>query len=170
MRFLPLPQKTMKNQYEIFFLFSSWIGFGHIFLNKTFRMSLKLIRKYTLCMQHICCEESPGGDVTLERIQSLEKLITFAFWPVSWSFSYPNLTVLLTWGWALSNNRKNTGLTAPPWGLTVGLRISSQYLMAVRLPLEHNIVHGFSRSFLCLSHMLTLNLLSSVKSTGIYQL
>lgn len=122
-------------------------------------MTLKLIRKYTLCMQHICCQESPG-----ERIWSLEKLTTFVFWPVSWSFS--NLTVLLTWGRALSNNRKNPGLTAPAWGLTVGLRFSSQYLMAVRLLFEHNTVHGFSRSFLCLSHMLTLNLLPSVKAQG----
>lgn len=91
------------------------------FFNKTLRITLKLIRKYILCMQHICCQESPG-----ERIWSLEKLTTFVFWPVSCSFSYPNLTVLLTWGRALLNNRKNPGLTAPAWGLTVGLRFSWQ--------------------------------------------
>ena len=40
-----------------------------------------------------------------------------------------------TWGLALSCIRRNPGPTAPAYGLTRGLRISSRYLMAVRLPL-----------------------------------
>ena len=40
-----------------------------------------------------------------------------------------------TWGLALSCIRRNPGPTAPAYGLTRGLRISSRYLMSVRLPL-----------------------------------
>lgn len=39
-----------------------------------------------------------------------------------------------TWGLALSCIRRNPGPTAPAYGLTRCLRISSRYLMAVRLP------------------------------------
>ena len=44
------------------------------------------------------------------------------------------LHTLATWGRALSCIRRNPGPTAPAYGLTMGSRISSRYLMAVRLP------------------------------------
>jgi len=103
-----------------------------------------------------------------------------------------------TWGRALPCIRRNPGPPAPAYGLTMGLRISSRCLMAVRVPLAstwravwrskemppHTITDPLPKpscwrmlqaaersprhlqTLSHLSHVLSVNLLSSVKSTG----